>query len=467
MNKHLKPHFIRELPTSPPLKKLLGPSFILLGLGLGSGEVILWPYLSSHFGMGLVWAAIVGLTMQFFLNLEIERYTLVKGESIFVGLARRWHLLPWWFIASTFLGFGWPGIIAAAAKLFANASGLPHFDWIAIGLLIIIGLILSLGPVLYKTVETFQKIVITVGVPVIIILAVYMAKTADWSALASGLIGHGSNYWFFPKGLPLFTFLGALAYAGAGGNLNLAQSFYIKEKGYGMGQFSGRITSLLSGNVEDIALEGTTFNPTESNIQRFKQWWRNINIEHWLIFWLTGIVTITMLSFLAYAVTYGISGTESGIDFIITEGKLIGLSSLKIIGTIFILVTTLTLFATQLTVLDSTSRIIAENIILTNPAKIPARKLSKFYYVIIWAQIIFGIIVFLSGFSEPRTLITIGAVINALAMFVYIILVLIVNRRDLPRPIRIPWWRQLILLIMWIMFGVLAVLAIAQFFQNT
>jgi len=467
MNKHLKPHFIRELPASPPLKKLLGPSFILLGLGLGSGEVILWPYLSSHFGMGLVWAAIVGLTMQFFLNLEIERYTLVKGESIFVGLARRWRLLPWWFIISTFLGFGWPGIIAAAAKLFANITGLPHFDWIAIGLLIIIGLILSLGPVLYKTVETFQKIVITIGVPVIIVLAIYMAKTADWSALASGLIGHGNNYWFFPKGLPLFTFLGALAYAGAGGNLNLAQSFYIKEKGYGMGQFSGRITSLLSGKVEDIALEGTTFNPTEGNIQRFKQWWRNINIEHWLIFWLTGIATITMLSFLAYIVTYGISGTESGIDFIITEGKLIGLSSLKIVGTIFILVTTLTLFATQLTVLDSTSRIIAENIILTNPVKIPARKLSKFYYIIIWAQIIFGIIVFLSGFSEPRTLITIGAVINALAMFVYIVLVLIINRHDLPRAIRIPWWRQLILLIMWIMFGVLAVLAIAQFFQNT
>ena len=466
MNKTLAPHLIRDLPASPPLKKLLGPSFILLGLGLGSGEVILWPYLSSHFGLGLVWAAIAGLTFQFFLNLEIERYTLVKGESIFVGLTRRWRRLPYWFILSTFLGFGWPGIIAASAKLISGATNIAHFDWIAIALLIIIGLILSLGPVLYKTVETFQKIIISVGVPAIIILAIFMAKGVDWTALANGLIGHGNGYWFIPKGLPLFTFLGALAYAGAGGNLNLAQSFYIKEKGYGMGQFSGRITSLLSGKVEDIALEGSTFEPTPANLSRFKQWWRNINLEHWLVFWLTGVVTITMLIFLSYCVTYGVGGTDKGLDFILTEAKLIGLSSFKVIGTLFLLVAALTLFATQLTILDSTSRIISENIILINPAKIAAKRLPKFYYIVIWTQILFGIIVFLVGFSEPRTLITVGAVINAMAMFVYIILVLIINRKDLPRPVRPAWWRQLILVIMWLFFGVLATLAVTQFFQS-
>lgn len=32
------------LPKAPPLKSLIGPSFIILGLGLGSGEIILWPF---------------------------------------------------------------------------------------------------------------------------------------------------------------------------------------------------------------------------------------------------------------------------------------------------------------------------------------------------------------------------------------------------------------------------------------
>ena len=40
------------MPKALPLRKLIGPSFILLGLGLGSGEVILWPFLASNYGMG-------------------------------------------------------------------------------------------------------------------------------------------------------------------------------------------------------------------------------------------------------------------------------------------------------------------------------------------------------------------------------------------------------------------------------
>ena len=39
------------------LKKLIGPSFILLALGLGSGEVILWPYLAANYGLGIIWGA--------------------------------------------------------------------------------------------------------------------------------------------------------------------------------------------------------------------------------------------------------------------------------------------------------------------------------------------------------------------------------------------------------------------------
>jgi hypothetical protein len=67
------PQKYKEFPLAPPLKKILGPSFILLALGLGSGEVILWPYLTSNYGLGIVWGALVGITLQFFINMEIER----------------------------------------------------------------------------------------------------------------------------------------------------------------------------------------------------------------------------------------------------------------------------------------------------------------------------------------------------------------------------------------------------------
>ena len=59
----------KPFPDTIPLKKLLGPSFIILALGLGSGEVILWPYLVSNYGLGIFWAAVLGISCQYFINI--------------------------------------------------------------------------------------------------------------------------------------------------------------------------------------------------------------------------------------------------------------------------------------------------------------------------------------------------------------------------------------------------------------
>lgn len=450
----------KELPPPPKsFLKILGPSFILLGLGLGSGEIILWPYLVSNFGLGIIWAAILGITMQFFWNMEIERYALIKGESVFVGFSKLLRFLPFWFIVSTFLGFGWPGIIASSSKILAESLGIERFDYLAILLLIIIGIILSLGPSLYKTVERFQKIIIGFGVPFIFLLTLLLAKSADWSALFNGLLGRGGNYFLLPAGIPLLTFLGALAFAGAGGNLNLSQSFYIKEKGYGMGKYSGKISSIITGKEEKIKLEGETFEVNPDNLKKFRQWWRVVNLEHASIFWLTGAFTILLLALLAYATTFGASGNASGIDFIINESRVIGNFLGNSLGLGFLLATGIMLFATQFTVLDSTSRIMTENVLLainkTNNVRVPI-----IYYSVLWLQVIFGIIVFLLGFSEPRTLVTIGAVINAVAMFVGIGFTLFLNLKTLPQELQPSLLRRLILFGSFLFFGVFSIITL-------
>src|SRR3989338_5567417 len=97
---NLNPLNNKELPPALSLLKLLGPSFIILGLGLGSGEIILWPYLTSNYGMGIIWGALLGITFQFFMNMEIERYALAHGESVFVGLARELRWISFWFLRS-------------------------------------------------------------------------------------------------------------------------------------------------------------------------------------------------------------------------------------------------------------------------------------------------------------------------------------------------------------------------------
>lgn len=449
----LKPLQTNILPAAPPLRKLIGPSFIILGLGLGSGEIILWPYLASNYGMGIIWGALLGLTFQFFMNMEIERYALAHGESVFVGLARKFRWISIWFLLSTFIPWVWPGIAASSAKLLGTVLGIQDTQYLAIGMLIVIGLILSLGPILYKTVETLQKTLIAIGVPTVFLLSIILAKPEHWTALAKGSVGIGDGYFFLPEGIAIASFLAALAYAGAGGNLNLAQAFYVREKGYGMGKYAGRITSLITGKKEQVSLTGTKFETTSENIQKFHAWWKNINTEHFIVFWLTGSITIVLLALLAYTTVFGMEGNAQGISFVIREAQVIGEKIFPFAGTFFMLVAALTLFGTQLTVFDATSRILTENTVLTAHPKLSEHHIPKIYYIVLWLQIIGGIVIFMNGFTEPLQLLLLAAVLNAFAMFVHVGLTLWLNLTSLAKPLRPSTFRITAMVLAFLFYG--------------
>ena len=51
----------RDLPEPARLRKLIGPSVILVGVGVASGEYILFPYIASVAGLAFLWAAVVGV----------------------------------------------------------------------------------------------------------------------------------------------------------------------------------------------------------------------------------------------------------------------------------------------------------------------------------------------------------------------------------------------------------------------
>lgn len=456
----------KNFPKALSVKKIIGPSFVILALGLGSGEIILWPYLSSNYGLGIVWGAVLGITFQFFINMEIERYTLVKGESVFVGIAKFFKWATFWFIFSTFIGFGLPGIIAASAKILATVLGIENFKWLAIVLLIIIGLILSIGKTVYEMMEKITKTIILLGVPFIFVLTIFLCSKTDLIDLGKGLIGMGNGYWFLPPGILLATFLGAFAYSGAGGNLNLTQSIYIKEKGYGMGFYSQKIAGLFHNKKEQkIKLTGEKFDiNNQENIINFKAWWKTINLEHLFVFWFIGSFSIILLMLLAYSTTFGLTGNAEGINFIINESQVIGKILTPFLGTLFLLVVSIMLFQTQLGIMDSTSRIMAENAAIIKLKNTPNKtiNLSKIYYIFLWAQITFGIILFLFNFYEPKTLIVLGAVINAFAMFVHIALVSILNYKSLPKIFQPGIIRKIIIAIIFLFFLIFSVIVLLE-----
>jgi hypothetical protein len=436
--------FNTELPEPITLKESIGPSFILLGLALGSGELIMWPYLVSQYGLGIVWGGLVGITFQYFLNTEIMRYTLAWGESVFVGWRRWGKMIPAWFVFSTVIPWALPGFVSASATMLNHVFPTLPIRGTAVALILLTGFIISSGKTLYGTMSRVQTTLLSVGIPFIAILTLYMARGSDWSALFRGLIGIGDGYNFLPEGIVIGAFLGAFAYSGGGGNLNLSQSYYIKEKGMGMGKYGTGIKTLLAG-TDSHRLDGHLFALSASNLSRWRRWWRLVCTEHFLVFWGIGLITILMLSTLSMATAQGVS-SSGGLGFFFKEAQMIGLATTPLIGTLFVLVGALMLFTTQLGVLESACRVISENILLLKYKHDEEVNASKMFYLVLWSELAFSTIFLYFGFSEPRALLTWGAILNAAAMMVAFILILLLNR-NLPKLIRPSTSRQIILVI--------------------
>src|SRR5688500_11238027 len=122
--KNLPPLEVRELPEPVPLGKLIGASVILLATALGSGELLIWPYITTHAGVGLLWLANLGFLSQSFLNMEIVRYTLSTGETAVTVFSRFWN--PWGivFVLGAILPNAFPGWAASAATSLTSLT-----DW--------------------------------------------------------------------------------------------------------------------------------------------------------------------------------------------------------------------------------------------------------------------------------------------------------------------------------------------------
>ena len=176
---------IRELPEAPPLRRMIGPSVILVGLSIGSGEFVLWPRLTAEWGFALFWACWIGVTLQYFINMEIERWTLATGESAVIGFVRLHRFYAPIFLVCATLPWIWPGWATGGATLLEWQLGLPIRATSIVGL-VLCGLILSLGPVVYRTVETIQLVLVALIVVLLGGLSVAVVRADDVLALLAG-----------------------------------------------------------------------------------------------------------------------------------------------------------------------------------------------------------------------------------------------------------------------------------------
>ncbi len=462
----LPPLEYRDLPDAVPIRKMVGPGVILAGLALGSGEFVIWPKITYESGFIFFWACLLGVTIQYFLNLEITRWTLATGESAVTGfcrLSRHWAIV---FLFLNIIPWILPGWATGAAHIVGWLIWGEQFDpasWtmsgLAIGGLVLCGVILTAGPVIYETVEKIQFVLVSMIMLLVIVLAILVVRPDAVAAQVSGAFSFGVPEVGGDTGLNVAMLLGALAFAGAGGALNLGQSNYVKDKGYGMGKYIGRITSPITGYEEAMSEVGLHFHDTPENLKRWRQWWRAACIEHFFSFFLTCLICLVLLTLISYSIFYGQDGIRraeaeqygEGMQFIWGEAEEIGRR--EVLGQqtrlIFLVMGVAILLTTEFGVLDVISRV-STDLVKVNWLRENAKWTeSRLYFVFLWGLIAAGAGIILLqqvGINVGALqLFVLSSAMNGGVMFLYSILLLVLNLRALPRSISASWWRMIIL----------------------
>jgi hypothetical protein len=432
---------------------LTGPGAILVGLSIGAGEIIIWPRVVAEYGATMAWAAVVGVFLQLWINLEIGRWTVSTGETIYTGFARVWRGFAPLFILLTILGWlapGWGRASGLALKallvgptwhLQPDADGrLVPTDFLGsdtfwtIVTFTIVGFVLFGHKLVYKSVEITVSslvVIITLG---LLLVAFNVGTASTWKELGKGLLNVG----YVDPRLSVKDFFINLVFAGAGGTANLFYCFYLRDKHIGMAQNVPTMLNPLRGRTEKIPATGFRFPDTPENRRRFREWFGFILQDQTLYFWGLNSLTILLFIFGALAVLHPQRIVPTAGSLIWDEAQILG----QIWGgtgrTIFLLVGVATLFSTQLALVDGVSRSIAD-IVYTNFAAARKRDVGWWYVAIAISWMIVGCAI--TWIMERQKVSELGFLFSAsymggFAMAVYTPLTLYVNLRYLPRAAR-------------------------------
>ncbi|MFB6081598.1 MAG: Nramp family divalent metal transporter [Halanaeroarchaeum sp.] len=438
-----------DLPKAPKLRHVVGPSAIMLGASLGSGESLFWPFIIAQNGWTLYWAFVVGVITQFFVNTEIQRWTLATGESVFRSFERVSALWTWLFLLGGFVSLGWPGWAASAAQVAAVAVGVgqggflvfgttvPVWKVLAIGLLLVVWLSYHLSSVMYRVVEAGQTLMVVIAVVLALVLVALVGSYTEFVHVPAGAVSVGT----LPEHMDLAVFLGALAYAGAGGYLNLSQSLWVREKGYAMSIFQGRVRNpLLGDEPEPVQRNGFSFPPTSVNLGRWRAWWRLAQLEHLATFVLGLFVVATAMMSIsaAYAPGTATSAVTMWLQSIVPQ--LDGLARVLVYVVLF-----LALFTTEYAIVESFVRN-SSDVLYELVGRDRGWDLPQIFWWLLTLFIAWGILIIALPFNHPFGLLVRAAALSGIMMWPYIALTLVVNTVRLPEHLA-PGWPRVV--VMW------------------
>lgn len=449
-----------EVPRVPRLRHLVGPSVIALGMGLGAGEFLLWPNLIAVNGFGIFWLFWVGVLTQFVVISEIERWTIATGESVFGGMARldRFAFWPWFFLIATLTGFFWPGWASQSAEftgqIITQITG-ARIAWqpIALAMLFVIWFGLAVSEVVYNALERFEIVLVLMFFPLLTV-ALLMAGIvpADVLALLKGSVSIGNAPPAMLGGDQFPTLLIAVAYAGSGGTLLLAQSLWLRDKGFGMASYQGRIAGI-RGKNEEITPTGFVFDPVAAPgaLARFRGWMRVAERELWYTFVLLILLSVVITGLLVTS-TLGsgnadLAGDLSGM--VARQGDALERIAGVWLRIVFLLGGAFVLFSTQVGIVDTVTRITGSIFHERIGRRMgwPIKWVFLFFLtLVVLASMTIVVLSWTGGATverlQPNFLVLIAGPFTIASMYAFALVVGYMNVRRLSAPLRPPTWKR-------------------------
>jgi len=443
---------IRPLPKPFNPVHLVGPGIALTALGVGLGETFQWPRLVIVFGPNVRWLFLLGVTVQLVVMIEMARYAMATGESIFFGAARIWRPVMWFFFACAMFIYIWPGHMAVGAQSLENLTDgrLGWYPTAVVGLLIV-GIVLSIAKYVYNVVESVLTVFVSILVIGSAIIASMVGSFGDlWDTLR-GTVALGSterlpSEWFTDAWFPIV--VGAIAFAGPSGMQQMWYSLWLRDKGAGMGTYIPRIAGLRGlrdVEKETIPARGFTFDVDDEEEMRKWQGWRRWNFfDAGVLFW--GITMLTTIIFTVMAISATRVSPETAT--LIQEGEreaaldgmaaAFGSVSAGWTKTVFLLLIGVIGWKQSFGLFDALSRGQADMTYYFAPKAAQRWSMSRHYLFFVWFIILFGIgtLSYIGTEDGPGAILDILAFLSAGVMGAYCLLLLFVNNRLLPRKLR-------------------------------
>ncbi|MFA6094516.1 MAG: Nramp family divalent metal transporter [Candidatus Paceibacterota bacterium] len=438
MNSQYPTHEKRNFPPAPRLWTAIGVGIVVMGMAMGTGELIMWPHLVVKYGLGILWLALVGITLQLIINHEVARHSLATGESFFTTSGRVLKWSPIFWLLSAVLLYVWPGWATALGTILTELFGFGSYvmwSWISLGLVLLLTL---KGKVAYVMLERSLKIIVPLFLLMLIAISTQTLGGNHLVDVFKGLI----NFGWIPEGIDMKVLLGAVVFSGAGGMLNLCVSLWYRDKQAGMGAYVGRIENPVTGKHEAIAVSSFTFEHTPENMKNWHGWMRFMRIDQVVIFWFTGLISMVLLAANAQVVL-----APQGI---IPEGTHVAVAQAAIFGSewgiwgekIYLVMAYLMLFSVMWTVFDALTRMVTD-IIHTNSRVGPLVKMFHWLEPISVHHLYYGLMTcfilvaaILVPFNQPLGFLLISSVLGGVTMAIYTPILLYANNRFLPRYAR-------------------------------